>query len=132
MIGLGVSSISDSWYAFAQNEKSIENYYTLLKNNEIPVIKGHILTPEDLIIRKHILNLMCALSTNLADDWDKIDFEPILAELSEFVIDKLLTINGFEIKVTQKGRAFIRNICMAFDLRLQQNQPERQLFSMII
>lgn len=132
MIGLGVSSISDSWYAFAQNEKSIENYYTLLKNNEIPVVKGHILTSEDLIIRKHILNLMCALSTNLADDWDKIDFEPILAELSEFVIDKLLTINGFEIKVTQKGRAFIRNICMAFDLRLQQNQPERQLFSMTI
>jgi oxygen-independent coproporphyrinogen-3 oxidase len=24
MIGLGVSSISDSWYAFAQNEKTIE------------------------------------------------------------------------------------------------------------
>jgi len=26
MIGLGMSSISDSWYAFAQNEKTIEAY----------------------------------------------------------------------------------------------------------
>lgn len=30
MIGLGVSSISDSWYGFAQNVKSIEEYYNLL------------------------------------------------------------------------------------------------------
>jgi oxygen-independent coproporphyrinogen-3 oxidase len=28
MIGLGVSSISDSWYSFAQNEKTLEDYYT--------------------------------------------------------------------------------------------------------
>jgi hypothetical protein len=28
MIGLGVSS--DSWYSFAQNEKSLEDYYQLL------------------------------------------------------------------------------------------------------
>ena len=26
MVGLGMSAISDSWYAFAQNEKSVEEY----------------------------------------------------------------------------------------------------------
>lgn len=132
MIGLGVSSISDSWYAFAQNEKNIEDYYNILNKNEIPVTKGHILTQEDLIIRKHILNLMCALFTNLENDWNKIDFVSVLEELKEFVSDKLINIDGFEVKVTQKGRAFIRNICMAFDLRLQQNKPQRQLFSMTV
>ncbi|MEK6494972.1 oxygen-independent coproporphyrinogen III oxidase [Myroides odoratimimus] len=132
MIGLGVSSISDSWYAFAQNEKDIDTYYNLLEQNIIPVTKGHILNEEDLIIRKHILNLMCALSTDLSVDIDKVDFKPVLAELAELEKDQLLEINGYKIKITKKGRAFVRNICMALDLRLQKNKPQRQLFSMTI
>ncbi|MEC4114595.1 oxygen-independent coproporphyrinogen III oxidase [Myroides pelagicus] len=132
MIGLGVSSISDSWYAFAQNEKDIEKYYELLDQGTIPVVKGHILNEEDLIIRKHILNLMCSLSTDLTEDIDKVDFSKTLEEMNEFEKDKLIDINNNTIRVTKKGRAFIRNICMAFDLRLQANKPDRQLFSMTI
>ncbi|MPT34435.1 MAG: oxygen-independent coproporphyrinogen III oxidase, partial [Flavobacterium sp.] len=64
MIGLGMSSISDSWYAFAQNEKTLEDYYARLEQNELAVFKGHILTDEDLIIRRHILNLMCRFQTS--------------------------------------------------------------------
>ncbi|MBN2868264.1 MAG: oxygen-independent coproporphyrinogen III oxidase, partial [Flavobacteriaceae bacterium] len=63
MIGLGVSSISDSWYAFAQNVKNLEDYYQLIDEDIIPVFRGHILTKEDLIIRQHILNLMCHFKT---------------------------------------------------------------------
>ncbi|EHO06149.1 oxygen-independent coproporphyrinogen III oxidase [Myroides odoratimimus] len=132
MIGLGVSSISDSWYAFAQNEKDIATYYNLLEQNIIPVTKGHILNEEDLIIRKHILNLMCALSTDLSVDIDKIDFKPVLEELKELEQDQLLEIKEYKIKITKKGRAFVRNVCMALDLRLQKNKPQRQLFSMTI
>ena len=58
MIGLGVSSISDSWYGFAQNSKSIDEYQELVNNGELPVFRGHLLNDEDLIIRKHILNLI--------------------------------------------------------------------------
>lgn len=132
MIGLGVSSISDSWYAFAQNEKDIDTYYQLLDQHIIPVTKGHILNKEDLIIRKHILNLMCSLNTDLTADIDSIDFNPILEELKELERDELIEIKGYNIKITTKGRAFVRNVCMAFDLRLQKNKPQRQLFSMTI
>jgi coproporphyrinogen III oxidase-like Fe-S oxidoreductase len=52
MIGLGVSSISDSWTAFAQNEKVLEDYYDRLDKNEIPIYRGHLLNEEDLIIRR--------------------------------------------------------------------------------
>ena len=64
MIGLGVSSISDSWYSFAQNVKNLEEYYQLLEWDKLPVLRGHLLTDEDLIIRKHILNLMCQFETS--------------------------------------------------------------------
>ncbi|MGL4585012.1 MAG: coproporphyrinogen-III oxidase family protein, partial [Flavobacterium sp.] len=132
MIGLGVSSISDSWYAFAQNEKDIDTYYTLLEQGTIPVTKGHILNEEDLIIRKHILNLMCSLSTDLEADLDKVDFNPVLAELKELELDELIQIKDYNIKITKKGRAFVRNVCMALDMRLHKNKPQRQLFSMTI
>jgi oxygen-independent coproporphyrinogen-3 oxidase len=64
MIGLGVSSISDSWYSFAQNEKNLEDYYQLLEWDKLPIYRGHLLTSEDLIIRHHILNLMCQFKTS--------------------------------------------------------------------
>ena len=68
MIGLGVSSISDSWYSFAQNEKTVEEYEASINKGELSVYRGHILTEEDLIMRRHILNLMCNLETSWEND----------------------------------------------------------------
>jgi oxygen-independent coproporphyrinogen-3 oxidase len=133
MIGLGVSSISDSWYGFAQNEKSMESYYHLLKENIIPVYRGHSLSEEDLIIRKHILNLMCQFKTS----WSQnslyfTELPEVLIKLKEMEVDGLLSINANTIEVTKKGQPFVRNICMAFDLLLQRKQPNTQLFSMTV
>lgn len=68
MIGLGVSAIGDSWYGFSQNVKTLSVYYKLLERDTLPVMRGHILTTEDLIIRKHILNLMCRFETSWKSD----------------------------------------------------------------
>ena len=57
MIGLGMSAISDSWYSFAQNEKTLKAYQERVEQKELPIIKGHLLTREDLIVRQHILNI---------------------------------------------------------------------------
>ena len=60
MIGLGgVSSVSDTWNAFGQNHKDLKDYYNSIKENKLPLSKGHYHTEEDLIVRQHILNLMC-------------------------------------------------------------------------
>jgi oxygen-independent coproporphyrinogen-3 oxidase len=133
MIGLGVSSISDSWYSFAQNEKTIEDYYTHLADNQLPVFRGHILTPEDLIIRRHILNLMCQFTTSWKDkNLDFPELPSVLASLEEMQDDGFLTIQDDTITITEKGKPFVRNICMAFDLRLIRKAPETKLFSMTI
>ncbi|RAK25184.1 oxygen-independent coproporphyrinogen-3 oxidase [Flavobacterium aquaticum] len=133
MIGLGVSSISDSWYSFAQNEKTIEDYYTHLADNQLPLFRGHVLTPEDLIIRRHILNLMCQFTTSWKDEaLDFPELPSVLASLEEMQEDGFLTIQDDTITVTEKGKPFVRNICMAFDLRLIRKAPETKLFSMTI
>ena len=132
MIGLGVSAISDSWYGFSQNEKGLEAYYHLLKENILPVYRGHILNREDLIIRKHILNLMCRFKTQFNAGLNFKELPGVLSRLKEMESDGLININFNSIEVTKKGRPFVRNICMAFDLLLQRKQPNTQLFSQII
>lgn len=133
MIGLGVSSISDSWYGFAQNVKNIEDYYQILEWDKLPVVKGHLLNEEDLTIRKHILNLMCQFETSWKNESDYfIEIPEVLSDLTEMITDNLLEINDEKLVVTEKGKPFVRNICMAFDLRLKRKKPETQLFSMTI
>jgi oxygen-independent coproporphyrinogen-3 oxidase len=133
MIGLGVSSISDSWYGFAQNVKTIEDYYQALNQNNFPVFRGHQLTAEDLIIRQHILNLMCQFETSWADNGLYFnEITEIVSQLKEMENDGLLEFVKQGIRVTEKGKAFVRNICMAFDLRLKRKAPETELFSMTI
>jgi oxygen-independent coproporphyrinogen-3 oxidase len=133
MIGLGVSSISDSWYSFAQNVKSIEEYYHLLDTNTIPVFRGHLLTEEDLIIRRHILNLMCQFETSWAEP--KYYFKEIpevIVQLKEMEKDGLIHFIPNGIQVTEVGKPFVRNICMAFDLLLKRKAPDTALFSMTV
>ena len=133
MIGLGMSAISDSWYAFAQNEKELEAYYARLDRNEIPVCKGHILNYEDLIIRRHILNLMCQFTTSWEDTSRQFEgLNEVLARLAELQNDGLLHIGNHSITVPDEGKPFIRNICMAFDLRLQRKMPNTKIFSMTV
>ena len=133
MIGLGMSSISDSWYAFAQNEKELEAYYARLEKDELPICKGHILTEEDLIIRRHILNLMCQFATSWQDPAMAFaEIPQVLDSLKEMEADQLLHIGDQQLIVPDAGKPFIRNICMAFDLRLRRKMPETKIFSMTV
>lgn len=61
-----------------------------------------------------------------------INFDQILEELKEFKNDGLLEYTDHSVKVYEAGRVFIRNICMAFDLRLKRARPQTKLFSMTI
>jgi oxygen-independent coproporphyrinogen-3 oxidase len=133
MIGLGMSAISDSWYGFAQNVKTVKEYQKIVSEGEIPVFRGHILSEEDLIIRKHILNIMCHFSTS----WEEVhlqikNVEDHIEKLQEMIGDELLVLEGNSLTVPEKSRPYVRNICMAFDKRLHRNKPETKLFSMTI
>lgn len=133
MIGLGVSSISDSWNSFAQNEKSLETYYQKINGNNLPVFRGHHLTSEDVVIRQHILNLMCHFETNWEDESTYFtEIYDVLDSLYEMQLDGLLYIENKKLIVTDLGKAFVRNICMAFDLRLKRAMPQTELFSMTV
>lgn len=133
MIGLGMSAISDSWYAFGQNVKTVKEYQQLVAAGEIPVFRGHVLSKEDSVIRKHILNMMCKFETSwetTETEIKNVDFH--LKLLSDLVKDGLVIINKNSLQIPEHARPFVRNICMAFDKKLHQNQPTKKLFSQTI
>lgn len=133
MIGLGMSSISDSWYGFAQNAKTVEEYTCKVNEGKIPIFRGHLLTNEDLVIRKHILNLMCHFETSWKNkEMQFPELTNCLVRLEEMRKDGLVEIDENKIIVPTHARPFIRNICMAFDLHLIKNKPATRIFSMTI
>ncbi|WP_316833336.1 oxygen-independent coproporphyrinogen III oxidase [Pedobacter nutrimenti] len=133
MIGLGVSSISDTWTGFAQNVKKVEDYLELVNSGEIPVFKGHMLSAEDLVLRQHILNIMCKGATS----WSSAELQHVslwegLQRMQELEADGLVEIAEQSLRVTPLGKRFLRNICMTLDARLWRNQSATQLFSMAV
>lgn len=133
LIGLGVSSISDAWTAFAQNVKDIESYVELLAKGELPLLRGHILTAEDLFIRTQILNLICRFATQWqATDWTSEERAALQQRLQPFIDDQLIEVQEHSVVVLEAGKAFVRNICMAFDKRMMRENPTHQLFSQTI
>jgi oxygen-independent coproporphyrinogen-3 oxidase len=133
MVGLGMSAISDSWYAFAQNEKNVTEYEKRANNGELPVFRGHLLNSEDEVIRQHILNIMCHFETSWSDP--KLQFPELadcLEKLKEMESDGLVQVSENGLTVPESARPFVRNICMAFDLRLHRKKPQTRVFSMTI
>lgn len=132
MVGLGASSISDSWDGYVQNIKTVEEYERAVNAGNLPFFKGHLLSREDMIIRQHILNIMCRYETSWENEYEKCEavYEAI-ERLSEMANDKLVKIYTNTLKVTEKGKPFLRNICMAFDAKLWESVPETQIFSTV-
>lgn len=133
LIGLGVSAIGDSWTIFSQNEKLLETYQARVEKGELPLLRGHVLNQEDLVIRQHVLNLMCRMGTAWGDQPAYTEYlESVAPRLEELVRDGLVEADRFRVTVKEEGRAYLRNICMAFDARLTRQAPQTQLFSKTI
>jgi oxygen-independent coproporphyrinogen-3 oxidase len=76
---------------------------------------------------------MCRLETSWEDPSLKFDeLDLVLDHLKEMEIDGLIDTNYNQLNVTEAGRPFVRNVCMAFDLLLHRKAPEKRVFSMTI
>jgi oxygen-independent coproporphyrinogen-3 oxidase len=137
LIALGVSSIGRVGATYSQNAKTLEDYYDLLDQGRLPVVRGLALSRDDLVRRAVIMATMCQgeidfESINLAFLIDfKTYFKTEIESLNEFIGMGLLDINDNGIKVTPNGWYLIRAIAMVFD-RYVQADSKRARFSRII
>jgi len=137
LMALGVSSIGRMGSTYSQNAKTLEEYCDLLDQGHFPVVRGLVLTRDDLIRRTVIMAIMCQghlqfEAINLA--W-LIDFKSLfaneLAQLEEMQSQGLVTLTQAGIQVTAMGWFFVRGVAMVFD-RYVQADKSRSRFSKII
>ena len=130
LIGLGVSAIGDAGDAFAQNEKDLQRYQERVARGELPIQRGHVLDQEDRVLRRHILRLMTRLQTQWEQPEDRTGYlQTAIERLAEPAADGLIELDATHCRITDRGRGFLRNICMAFDARLSRRMPGKALFS---
>ena len=128
LIGLGASSISDTGTAFMQNVKEVEEYEAHVEAGQLPLLKGHALSAEDIHFRKHISALMCRHRTSWEPHEDRSMAEA-LDRARPMIEDGMVEVGGRSIKVTSTGEPFLRNIAMCFDARLWADRPTTPVFS---
>lgn len=125
LLGLGVSAISETPDCYHQNEKVLPLYQRRIEAGEIPTHRGHTLTPHEQRRRDQILALMTAFEAPLGPG-EADDARRFLAPL---VDDRLVVIEDAALRVTDRGRPFLRNIAAFFDDEYRRERPAAPVFS---
>lgn len=137
MIALGMSSISDLAGHFVQNDAKLGNYQKILDDGHLPVVRGHHLSPDDLLRRQAITHMMCNLelpyALTVAGNPLSVQeaLSPEIERLRPFADEGFVEFAPDRVKVTTMGRFFIRNLCMEFDAYLDQ-KSDQPIFSKTI
>ena len=137
LIALGVSAIGRIGSTYSQNAKTLEDYYDLIDQGLLPVVRGLALSKDDLIRRAAIMSIMCQgelLFESINSAWlidAKTYFVPEFEILRAQQEEGLVEILDDCIRVTPKGWFFVRGVALVFDRYLQADRS-RERFSRII
>jgi oxygen-independent coproporphyrinogen-3 oxidase len=131
LVGLGITSIGSVNHCYAQNAKTLEEYYERIDAGRLPVYRGLTLDADDRLRRDVITRLICDFVLRFGEVERKHGivfrdyFAAELGELTDMQRDGLLELAEQEITVRPAGRLLIRNICMIFDKYLRQKTAQR-------
>ena len=136
LVGFGVSAISKVGTSYSQSVRTVNAYYERLDRGSLPIEKGFALSQDDVLRREIIMTLMCSAPVDIeAINRDHgIDFHRYfvheLVLLRQYEEAGLITIDPLAIRVTPKGRMFVRASGMVFDSYL--TQPTTAAYSKLI
>ena len=137
MLSFGISSISKVGPTYAQNVKTLDEYYDSLDRQVLPVFRGIELNADDVLRRSIIQALMChfELSIESIESAHLIDFRQYFADelddLKEMERAGLVRVDRDWITVLPPGRMLVRVISMVFDRYLRADR-QRTRYSKVI
>ena len=124
LIGFGASSISRLPGGFAQNASSVGQYSRAIAAGKLATVKGIAISADDQVRGQIIERLMCDMTVDLAAMAQVSgtdaggNFSEALASLEPLENDGSVRIDGQRIRITEKGRPFVRIVASAFDTYL--------------
>ena len=124
LVGLGMSAIGHVGRVYAQNAKTLHEYYGALDEGRLPIVSGLTLTDDDVLRADVINRLMCYDELVIADieasyrirfsDYFSLELE----RLASLAADGLVEVRPDRIRVLPRGRFLLRTLAMQFDAYL--------------
>ncbi len=137
LLALGVSAIGRIGTTYSQNTKTLAEYYDLLGQHRLPVVRGLALSRDDVLRRAVIMALMCQGQVNFESfalgylvDFKRY-FATELEALEPLAAQGFVIVGTHDIEVTPTGWFFVRAVAMVFDRYLQADRG-RARFSRIV
>lgn len=127
LIGLGASSIGTLPQGYVQNEIDLRRYTTAIREGRLATARGIAVSPEDKVRRTIIERLMCDMEADVADicanqNLPPADFVAEFEQLTGAAADGLVELAPPRIRITERGRPFLRTVCAVFDSYLPANK----------
>ncbi len=128
IIGFGPTSTSAFGNIYSQSTYDLKDYINSVNSNNLPIAKYYELNEDDEIRRYCNFEIQCNqyLSFQKVTSKYGIDFKKYfikeLEKLKKYEKQDFIKVNDEEIKVTDKGRFFVRHICKEFDTFLQNEE----------
>ncbi|MDA8049154.1 MAG: oxygen-independent coproporphyrinogen III oxidase [Rhodospirillales bacterium] len=130
LIGIGASAIGSLPQGYVQNAAVTPAWLKAIRAGRPATVRGVALTEEDRLRRDVIERIMCELAADLpalaaAHEAEAGPLLAAAAPLAGFAEDGLVRWDGRRLKVTEKGRPFVRNVAALFDAYLARGEGVR-------
>lgn len=125
LLGVGASAIGALPQGYVQNQPRIPLYEEMIGRGCFAVTRGVALSADDRLRRAVIERIMCDLAVDLpamarAFGTDDVILMADTTKLAHLAADGLVEWNNKILRVTERGRPFVRNVAALFDAYLDQ------------
>jgi oxygen-independent coproporphyrinogen-3 oxidase len=133
LIGLGASAIGRLPQGYVQNAPVIGTYSAAIDAGRHATAKGVALSEEDRVRGRIIERILCDLEIDLetvAGEARRLGlggFEPELAALEPLERQGIVERQSRRIRVTERGRAFVRLVAATFDSYLRDSEARHSM-----
>mgnify|MGYP001806405010 CR=1 FL=1 len=120
----GASGISQLHGAYFQNEKSVDEYISRIKQSSLAVSRGYVLSRNEMVCQHVIEEILCNGLLDLekiSTSW-KLPVHELFAicsfdpnELKPYIEDKLIVYTGQRLEIKGAGMLLARNVAQMFD-----------------
>ena len=126
-LGFGPSAIGSLPQGFVQNQVPMHAYRDALQAGGLPVARGLRLDDDDRLRGAVIERLMCFLEVDLDEVCREFGARPgvfadALSALAGMEADGVVALDGARVRMTARGRPFVRTVCAAFDRYLKPGE----------
>jgi oxygen-independent coproporphyrinogen-3 oxidase len=126
VIAVGSTGISDIGGVYAQNTKPLSKYFQAIDARRLATERGAALSLDDVRRRVLITNLLCNFWADLGPDGRHYFAREIETLERDHIPDGLVELTNNEITLTDRGRLFVRNVAMVFDVYLAKANDGRR------